>query len=158
MQTAHGGLYVHHVCRTAGKPTKPAPYYSIDVRQMPSYSGPSFVVSLAHLPINHLYKPPISRLVIFFSPGVQSPFHLESRLHFLQFTTHPADVFLDQRAKRCTSRSATFTAVRAEQLKIQCWKTPGQSGLKHCADNKQKNNNNKLADQQRVRCRYIESL
>ena len=95
MQTAHGGLYVHHVCRTAGKPTKPAPYYSIDVRQMPSYSGPSFVVSLAHLPINHLYKPPISRLVIFFSPGVQSPFHLESRLHFLQFTTHPADVFLD---------------------------------------------------------------
>ena len=28
----------------------------------------------------------------------------------------PTEVFLDQQAKRCTSRSATLTAVRAEQL------------------------------------------
>ena len=59
------------------------------------------VVSSAHLPVNPLYKPPISRLVnslfsFFFSPRVQSPFHLESRLYFfLQFTSRPADVFLD---------------------------------------------------------------
>ena len=108
-------------CRRVSQRTEPSTQWLVS-----QHTVLSFLLSSTHLPTDHWKKKKrrkksadlsFSRLLKIIV-ATTSSVSVSLRKPVALFTAQlwPTEVFLDQRAKRCASWSATFNAVRAEQL------------------------------------------